>query len=88
MLVEKGFFYILATLLLLLARWLLYRTDIPRIKSLPEVAGWPLFGNLIDLGETHAKTFALWAKQYGPVFQVRLGIKVRSIPARHAPFET
>ncbi|KAL1953678.1 hypothetical protein VTO42DRAFT_2389 [Malbranchea cinnamomea] len=53
----------------------LNKTDIPKIKNLPEIPGIPLFGNLIQLGEEHAKKAAEWAKTYGDVFQVRLGNK-------------
>ena len=52
------------------------RTDIPKIKGLPEIPGVPLFGNLWQLGNEHAKRSAAWVKQFGPVFQVRLGNKV------------
>ena len=52
---------------------LLDRTDIPKIKGLPEIPGWPIFGNLIELGDNHALNAAKWAKKYGPVFQVRMG---------------
>lgn len=45
----------------------------PKIKNLPEVPGVPIFGNLLQLGEHHAKVAAKWAKKFGPVFQVRLG---------------
>jgi phenylacetate 2-hydroxylase len=31
------------------------RTDIPKIKNIPEIPGIPLFGNLIQLGGEHAK---------------------------------
>ncbi|KAK7890544.1 hypothetical protein LTR67_007752 [Exophiala xenobiotica] len=49
-------------------------TDQPKIKGLPEVPGVPLFGNLLQLGEDHARVTAAWAKKYGwPVFQTRLG---------------
>lgn len=48
-------------------------TDIPTIKGLPEIAGYPIFGNLIQLGTNHAKVAQEWSKKYGPVFQVRLG---------------
>ncbi|MCJ1243649.1 hypothetical protein MMC30_000846 [Trapelia coarctata] len=51
----------------------LNRTDVPKIKGIPEIPGVPLFGNLLQLGEEHAKNAAKWVKQYGPVFQVRLG---------------
>ncbi|RHZ44176.1 cytochrome P450 [Aspergillus thermomutatus] len=53
----------------------LNRTDIPKIKGLPEIPGVPLFGNLLQLGDQHATVAAKWAKKYGPVFQVRMGNK-------------
>jgi phenylacetate 2-hydroxylase len=56
----------------------LYNTDIPKIKGIPEIPGWPLFGSLIELGEYHAKVAQDWSKKYGPVFQVRLGNRVRA----------
>lgn len=34
---------------------LLNRTDIPKIKNLPKVPGFPIFGNLIELGTDHAR---------------------------------
>lgn len=55
-----------------LTRWL-SRTTQPKIKSLPEIPGLPVFGSLIELGEYHARVAARWAKKYGPVFQARLG---------------
>jgi phenylacetate 2-hydroxylase len=55
----------------------LNRTDIPKIKNLPEIAGIPLFGNLIQLGDEHARRTREWSKIYGPVFQVRMGNRVR-----------
>lgn len=54
----------------------LNRTDVPKIKGLPEIPGVPLFGNLLQLGVEHAQVTAKWAKKYGPVFQVRMGNKV------------
>ncbi|KAK5705584.1 hypothetical protein LTS12_028267, partial [Elasticomyces elasticus] len=59
-------------LLLLLLRYL-NRTDVPKIKGLPEIPGVPIFGNLLQLGDKHATVTGKWAKQYGPVFQVRMG---------------
>ncbi|KAF3396027.1 Phenylacetate 2-hydroxylase [Penicillium rolfsii] len=53
----------------------LNRTDVPKIKGLPEIPGVPLFGNLLQLGDQHAQVTAKWAKKYGPVFQVRMGNK-------------
>jgi len=57
----------------------LNRTDTPKIKNLPEIPGVPIFGNLLQLGSEHAKVCREWAKQYGPVFQTRLGNRVRSL---------
>ncbi|KAJ9668555.1 hypothetical protein H2201_001197 [Coniosporium apollinis] len=57
----------------------LNRTDTPKIKGLPEVPGVPLFGNLLQLGSNHAKVAQQWAKQYGPVFQVRMGNRLDDI---------
>lgn len=49
-------------------------TDKPKIKNLPEIPGVPLFGNLLQLGQDHARVTAKWAKEYHwPVFQTRLG---------------
>ncbi|KAF1816768.1 cytochrome P450 phenylacetate 2-hydroxylase [Eremomyces bilateralis CBS 781.70] len=54
---------------------ILNQTDTPKIKGIPEIPGWPLFGNLLELGNEHAKVARGWAKKYGPVFQVRMGNK-------------
>ncbi|KAJ6147152.1 phenylacetate hydroxylase pahA-Penicillium chrysogenum [Penicillium chrysogenum] len=51
------------------------RTDIPKIKGLPEIPGIPIFGNLLQLGDQHATVTGKWAKKFGPVFQVRMGNK-------------
>lgn len=64
-------FFILSCLYV--AVTLLDRTDVPKIKNLPEIPGWPIFGNLIELGDNHALQASKWAKKYGPVFQVRMG---------------
>jgi hypothetical protein len=55
---------------------LLYGTDTPHIKRLPEIPGLPLFGSLRELGTNHARVAQGWAKKYGPVFQARLGNRV------------
>src|SRR5882724_3042190 len=59
----------------------LNRTDTPKVKSLPEIPGIPLFGNLLQFGSSHAKVAGQLAKKYGPVFQVRLGNRVCFLPA-------
>jgi phenylacetate 2-hydroxylase len=58
----------------------LNRTDVPKIKNLPEIPGVPIFGNLLQLGTEHAKVAGAWAKKYGPVFQVRMGNRVCKSP--------
>lgn len=55
---------------------LLYGTDKPHIKGIPEIPGLPLVGSLAELGTKHAKVAQGWAEKYGPVFQVRMGNKV------------
>lgn len=60
-------------------RYLLNQTDTPKIKNLPEIPGVPIFGNLLQLGSHHATVARNWAKQYGPVFQTRLGNRVSSL---------
>jgi phenylacetate 2-hydroxylase len=54
-------------------------TDTPKIKNLPEIPGVPLFGNLLQFGNRHAKVAGELAKKYGPVFQVRLGNRVCAV---------
>lgn len=66
--------------LVVIALHLLNATDIPKIKGIPEIPGIPIFGNLIQLGEVHARKAGEWAKKYGPVFQVRMGNKVSFSP--------
>ena len=56
---------------------LVTRTDVPKIKNLPEIPGVPLFGNLLQLGTEHARVSQKWAEKYGPVYQTRLGNRVR-----------
>lgn len=65
------------TLIVLLV-WLFDSTDVPYIKSIPSIPGLPIVGNLIQLGTEQPRRFANLSKKYGPVFQVRLGNKVRS----------
>lgn len=60
------------------------KTDIPKVKGLPELPGVPFFGSLLLLGKHHARNCAKLVQQYGDVFQVRLGNRVstslRSLP--------
>ncbi|KAH7038991.1 putative cytochrome P450 phenylacetate 2-hydroxylase [Macrophomina phaseolina] len=49
------------------------KTDIPKVKGLPELPGVPIFGSLFLLGKHHARNCAKLKEKYGDVFQVRLG---------------
>ena len=68
--------FALTVVLFFIVRYL-NRADVPKIKGLPEIPGIPVFGNLLQLGDCHARKAASWVKRYGPVFQVRLGNRVR-----------
>jgi hypothetical protein len=57
----------------------LNRTDVPKIKNLPEIPGVPIFGNLLQFGSSHAKVAASYVQKYGPVFQVRFGNRVSKL---------
>jgi hypothetical protein len=59
----------------------LNRTDVPKIKNLPEIPGVPIFGNLLQFGSAHARVAGGLAKKYGPVFQVRFGNRVGALSA-------
>lgn len=52
------------------------KTDIPKIKGLPELPGVPIFGSLFLLGKHHARNCAKLREKYGDVFQVKLGNRV------------
>jgi phenylacetate 2-hydroxylase len=55
---------------------LLNITDIPKIKGLVDLPGVPIFGNLLQLGSSHANACRKLAARYGPIFQLRLGNRV------------
>lgn len=57
---------------------LLFKTEQARIKGIPEIPGWPIVGNLLQLGSDHAAVCMKWAEKHGPVFQVRSGSYVIS----------
>ena len=73
-----------AALVVFLVVRYLNSSDTPKIKNLPEIPGVPLFGNLLQLGTDHATVAQKWAKQYGPVFQTRLGNKVSTLETEHS----
>jgi phenylacetate 2-hydroxylase len=52
------------------------RTDTPKVKGIPEIPGYPIFGSLLEFGSSHAQVAGRLAEKYGPVFQVRLGNRV------------
>lgn len=65
------------TLLLLIAIYLRFYVDIPRIQGVPEIPGGSLFaGHLYELGDDHATTLQTWSLKYDwPVFQLRMGCR-------------
>lgn len=71
---------VLLSALLGLALWLFDRTDIPHIKGLASVRGFPVLGSLMYLGTEHPHKLAELSESYGPVFQIRLGNKVSCLP--------
>lgn len=45
-----------------------------KLPPLPEVPGLPVLGNLLQLKEKKPhKTFAMWAKTYGPIYSIKTG---------------
>ena len=72
-----GLILILLGLSLLLTFVLLDKADLPYIQNLPSVPGVPIFGNLFQLGSEHPRRLAALSKHHGPVFQMRLGNRVR-----------
>jgi phenylacetate 2-hydroxylase len=64
-----------ASVIYFVLKWV-SRTDIPKIKGLPELPGVPIFGSLLLLGKYHARNCAKLVDKYGDVFQVRLGNRV------------
>jgi phenylacetate 2-hydroxylase len=73
---------VLAVLIYALS-WLFSRTDIPKIKGLPELPSVPIFGSLFFLGKHHAKKCAALVDTYGEVFQVKLGNRVSHYNRSH-----
>ncbi|EMR63886.1 putative phenylacetate 2-hydroxylase protein [Eutypa lata UCREL1] len=53
----------------------MFATDIPHIKGIPEIPGAvPIFGHLLKLGEDHATVCEKWWRQYRySVYQIKLG---------------
>lgn len=85
MALEKLFFVLIWTVLIclrlfaVLALWLIGRTDVPYIEKLPAVHGIPILGNLVQLGTEQPRRLAELSRKYGPVFQIRLGNRVRHL---------
>lgn len=68
---------IIALVVILLGLILIFdTTDVPYIKHLPSVPGFPILGNLSQLGSEQPRRLAVLSKKHGPVFQIRLGNKV------------
>lgn len=67
---------VIGSALAILILWLSDSTDVPFIKNLPFVPGFPIVGNLVQLGSDQPKRLAALSKKHGPVYQIRLGNKV------------
>lgn len=66
--------YIASILLILYIIVSEINVHLSRIPHLPGPRGFPIVGSLPSLwGKVHAEQFRLWSKEYGDVFQVRLG---------------
>lgn len=44
-----------------------------KLPTVPGPSGWPIVGNLFQLGEDAAITLGEWAQTYGPVFKIKMG---------------
>jgi hypothetical protein len=66
---------VICGVLIVLVLWLSDSTDVPFIKYLPSIPGFPIVGNLAQLGTEQPRRLAELSKKYGPVFQIRLGNK-------------
>lgn len=63
-----------AVVLLIVLLQKFYRPTIPKnFQSIPGPKGWPIFGNTFQITGRPQAQFKQWAKQYGDVFQIRLG---------------
>ncbi|XP_048343065.1 cytochrome P450 1B1-like [Sphaerodactylus townsendi] len=60
---------------LLLCLWWARRRGARRAKGPPGPAGWPLLGNVLQLGRLPHLTFCELARRYGDVFGLRLGVR-------------
>jgi phenylacetate 2-hydroxylase len=67
-----------AGLVVLVVIKLLNTTDIPKIKGVVELPGVPVFGNVLQLGSSHANACRKLAARFGPIFQLRLGNRVQN----------
>ncbi len=84
---DQPFYLLIRTILIcaipfviVLALWLYDTTDIPYIENLPAVPAIPILGNLLQLGTEQPRRLFELSKKYGPIFQIRLGNRVRHLP--------
>ena len=61
--------------LVVLILWLSDSTDVSFIEHLPSIPGFPMVGNLVQLGTEQPRLLAGLSKKYGPVFQKKVGNK-------------
>lgn len=43
------------------------------LKKLPGPKGLPLIGNMLDMGKQPTKQLVEWTKEYGDIYQVKIG---------------
>lgn len=72
---EAATFILVAIILTALVKEI-NKTDISKIENLPELPGVSLFGSLFLLSRHHARNCVRLAKDYGDVYQARLGNRV------------
>ncbi|KMZ57977.1 hypothetical protein ZOSMA_7G00060 [Zostera marina] len=69
-------FLLVTTLLSILLVHLFFSTNSRSLRNLPPgPKGWPILGNLPQLGDKPHQTLAALAKIYGPLFHLRFGIE-------------
>lgn len=65
---------VLILVLLLAVYSILKPSYVPRgLRRIPGPSGYPILGNLPQLGQRPQRALQKWAATYGPVFQLRLG---------------
>jgi len=60
--------------LVFLIAYISSRSKIPQgLRAVPGPKGIPILGSALEIGDYPEKTYMKWAREYGELFQVRLG---------------